>query len=381
MDLSEFHQKYKQFRCRDKITIRCESEGCLRAESLNKDSAMRNIQLHNGQFICRECAFTDEGRKRISDATSYSRSAETKQKMSDAKKSFYKTEQGLSLRKELSKLTAQGHAENKFENHKRNGWYFSTKINDFVFYGSSYELRLCWQLDQEENVEKYETQVSYETPDNRGRCLDFLIVYKDGTQKAVEVKPKTRLNEQSSICQINDSNAYAKSQNWDFEIITEEQLGMTEKELRNWADEYRSQNADFDWVQFRKDQNCKRTKKHYHSKIAQDKITFFCEYCQTEHTQLKLTYEQNIEKNGRHICHSENIHVSRPGKKKENPYADENMKQCTRCNQILSFASFSPDNSRRDGYCSRCKSCRSEAANERYRLTSNHNSSKSHGGA
>jgi hypothetical protein len=362
MNLKELEEKFSGIGVKHHIDVHCSE--CGEENTIRKENVIRNI-TQNGCYICRKCRmleankdrnWTDEGKARIAAATSYKRSDETKAKMSEAKLAFYQTPEGKALKKKLSLLAAQGHAENKFENTKRQGWYESQKSGK-QFYGSSYELRLLVELDADDDVEEFQTQVPYRWS-GRGRCLDCLVTYTDGSQKAIEVKPESRMNEQANIDQVNDSYAYAHEEGWDFELCTESSFGMTEKELRDWADEFRSTLGDFDWVAFRKEQSRKRAKKHYQEKISKKKVKFHCEYCDKEHEVLAVTYRKNIKKNGRFICHKENADKPKPRKKKENPYAAEGKKQCTKCSEIKPFGAFGLDKSRVDGYASRCKECR-----------------------
>ena len=358
----------------DKVKVRCEEcdiEFSMQVFKLRKKFKKYNKILCS-QHSMSECWKDDDYKARVSEKVSKAlkgvvRSEDTRQKMSEAKLAFYKTTEGEALKKKLSILTAKGHSENKFENTKRSGWYHSTKNNSLVFYGSSYELRLCWELDQDDEVESYETQINYVAED-RGRCLDCLVTYTDGSKMAIEVKPESRLTEQTNIDQIADSMDYAMSQGWKFDVCTELTFDMTCKELRDWADVLRTKLGDFDWVEFRKEQGRKKANKHYKNKIAKDKTTFCCEYCKEEHTVLTITRKKNIKKNDRFICHSENAHKPKPSKnKKINPYAAEGKKQCVKCKDVRLFEEFGLDKSRIDGYASRCKMCRRIIANEKYR--------------
>jgi hypothetical protein len=72
--------------------------------------------------------------------------------MADAKKAFYETEQGKELKKKLSVMTAENLSTNKYEKSKRRGVFESQKTGRNLSYDSSYELRLCWMLDQDEEV-------------------------------------------------------------------------------------------------------------------------------------------------------------------------------------------------------------------------------------
>jgi hypothetical protein len=359
MDINEFQERYSAFKSRDVISVQCSNDGCNNTEHLNKDSAVRNILAH-GQFICRSCSYTEDGRKRIGKATSYKRSKSICEKMSQSKLKSYQTSAGQEHKKLLSHLAADGHAVHKFINATRQGWYDSQKVGKPVFYGSSYELRLCWELDRDDQVKTYETQVSYNTSHNSKRCLDFLITYRDGSKRAIEVKVNSRLNEQANIDQINDSRENAHRNGWSFEVYTEIHFGMSYAEIRNWADQFRSKFDNIDYVSHRKIKNCEKAKKHYHDKIATDTVAIFCDYCPEEHTALRLTYNKNVERNGRYICEREGGHIagSKPKKKKINPYAAQGKKECTRCHQIKSFDEFGTDKSRADGHASRCKTCR-----------------------
>lgn len=383
MNLEEFQKKYTYDKnenfinqhCR--IEIRCDI--CSRKRQLTRWRAEDNIK-NNGQYHCASCAMKinhkenprgeETKEKQRQGRLGEKHTEDSKKLMSKAKLAYYKTPKGIANKEMLSRLTAKGHAENKFENTKRSGWYPSKKNDCMVYYSSSYELRLCWVLDQDDKVESYETQIEYQTG-NRGRCLDCLVTYKDGTKLAIEVKPHSRLSEQANIDQINDSLIHAGFQKWNFEVYTELNFGMTERELRDWADILRTDLGDFDWVEFRKEKDREKGNRHYKNKISKEKTTFYCEYCKEEHTVLSITHRKNIKKNDRFICHNENAHKPKPKKKKVNPYAVEGKKQCAECDKIRIFLEFGLDKSRSDGYATRCKECRRKIANEKYQRTKN----------
>jgi hypothetical protein len=364
MNLEEFEQKYEQYGFRDKISITCGVEGCGNQSSTNKDSAVRNIRKH-GVFKCRSCCYTDEGKKKISAATSHKRSQEACKKMAEAKKAFYETEKGKALKKRLSEIASNGHAVNKYENSKRQGWFKSAKMNKWIFFGSSYELRLCWMLDQDENVDFFETQIGFNW-EGRGRCLDCLVTFKDGRKKAIEVKPLDRVDEFKE--QISDSRMFSAKNGWDFEVYTETNFGMPYHQIRNWADDYRKQLTGIDYAKHRKEMDVKKAKKYYQTHIATDKVSIYCEYCKEDHNPLRLTHDRNIARNGRYICEREGGHIagSRPKKKKFNPHAASGCKECLGCKQVLPFSDYGTDKGRSDGYASKCKECRRKAANEKY---------------
>jgi len=364
MSLERLDHIYPDFLPSDRVTIKCGTEGCDRVETLRKGSAAVNIKKH-GVFKCRTCCYTEEGRKKISEATSYKRSPETCQKMAEAKKAFYETEKGKELKQKLSVMTAENHSTNKYEKSKRRGVFESKKTGRQLAYDSSYELRMCWMLDQDEEVLDFETQLGFRI-DGRGRCLDCLVTYKGGNKKAIEMKPKQRLDEFRD--QINDSRRHALQNGWEFQVMTEDDLGMKYDEIRRWADEYRTQATGIDYHAYREDVDRRKANKYYHSHIATDKVSVFCEYCQATHEALRLTHDKNIARNGRYICEREGGHIagSRPKKKKANPHAASGCKECLGCKQVLSFSEYGADKGRSDGYASKCKECRSRSAKEKY---------------
>jgi len=345
----------------DKVDVRCHK--CENIEHLNKGSALVNFK-RNGLFLCRKCSFTPEGRKKISKATSYKRSEESKQKMSQSADEKWQTDWGKKQKKRLSKLTSKQHGSNKFDKSKRKILYISAKNDGQVrTCNSSYEYVYCEKfLELDPNVISYETQVPYEVED-RSRSLDFLITYTAGPKKAVEIKPKKRLHEEQHVSQMQDSQQNAINNGYNFVILTEDELEIAKiKEATALADAYRKQHYMVDYAAYRKKKDIQRSQKHYNKHIKNDKIILFCEFCQEEHIIMQLSYNLNVNKNGRFICLKENGSIvgSQPKihLQKENPYAKLGHKECTKCCRILPFECFGSDKSRRDGYASRCKECR-----------------------
>lgn len=359
MSIQDFEDQYRKFRCRERICVPCGTEGCNTLSYTNKDSALRNIKK-NGIFKCRSCCFTEEGKKKMGEASSYKRSPETCQKMAEAKKAFYETEKGKELKKKLSVMTAENHSTHKYEKSKRRGVFQSQKTGRNLSYDSSYELRLCWMLEQDENVLDFETQLGFRI-DGRGRCLDCLVTYKGGKKKAIEMKPKQRLDEFRD--QIDDSRRHALKNGWEFRVMTEDDLGMNYEQIRTWADEYRTKVTGIDYHAYRDETIRRKSKKFYDTHIATDKVSVWCEYCQATHEALRLTHDKNIARNGRYICEREGGHIAgsrpKPHLRKENPHAADGKKECNTCKSILSLDSFSSGKSM-------CKGCRAARYKEKY---------------
>jgi hypothetical protein len=378
MNEQEFENKVRELKLvsHDKIEVYCGV--CNTSFSMQVFKIRKKLRKYNNVLCSTHamsaCWQNEEYKKNIANkisqkTTGVKKSEDTKKRMSESKLAYFKTDAGKANKQKLSKLTAQGHGKNKYEKSKRQTWYHSKKIDKLVFCDSSYELRLCWLLDQDDSVLEFQTQIAFEH-NEKNRCLDCLVTYKDHDKKkkAIEVKPKKRLEE--FALQIQDSQEYAKSQNWDFEIITEDCFGMSYKAIRDWADAFIKSNGGFDWAEHRKKRNLEKATKHYRTKISPDKVELYCEFCKENHTALRLTYDRNIARNGRYICEREGGKISGSKPKlhlrKENPYAIEGKKECNNCKCVKGFEEFGLDKLKSDGYATQCKICRSEKSRSNY---------------
>jgi predicted GNAT family N-acyltransferase len=253
--------------------------------------------------------------------------------------------------------------------HRRQGYYQSKKAGR-IYFSSSYELRTAYLLDLRDDVETYSTQVKF-FAGSQLRYMDFLVKKTDGSFIIIESKPLTNVPKCQE--QINDNKNLAKKNGWEFELWTENELGLnTEYFMRKWADEYLTTLTGIDLVEERKERGCSRAKKYYLQHIATDKVNVYCDYCKEVHSPLRLTYDRNMQRNGSYICERKGGSISGSKPKlhlrKDNPYVDEGKKKCVRCDGIKNIATeFGKDKSRRDGCSSRCLTCRAEVATEKYR--------------
>lgn len=251
---------------------------------------------------------------------------------------------------------------------KRRYHYHNSPKAGMVYCDSSYEIKAALLLDADEEVLFYETQLEFVGEFDKTRYLDFLVHYRNGTKKIIEIKPLRRLPEYEQ--QIKDNRQHALLNGYEFGIWTENDLGFPdERSATKWADEYLSTLDGVDYTAIRKERALEKVKKHYRKKIATDKVKVYCEYCKCDHEALRLTYDRNIERNGRYICEREGGSISgkRPRKKKENPYAAEGKKQCLGpCGQILLLELFGVDKAKPDGHSSRCMKCRAAKAARKY---------------
>lgn len=251
----------------------------------------------------------------------------------------------------------------------RKHYHISTKAAGPVFADSSYELRAAILLDQDPKVLVYQDHQSFTSDEGQTRIYDFLVTYKNGDRKLIEIKPKNRIKQFEK--QIEDNRIYAKKNGWLFEIWTEQELGFeNSRQITNWADEYIMEHTGIDYTIARKEKACMKVKRYYRTHIAQDTVNVHCSFCNEEHTPLRLTHDKNIARNGRYICEREGGHIAgsrpKPHLRKNNPHVADGKKECVNCLQILEFKLFSPDNSKSDGLCRSCKICRSKKAKEKY---------------
>ncbi len=249
----------------------------------------------------------------------------------------------------------------------RNG-YLATKKGGIIYYASRYELRAAVLLDEMDEVKSFKVQHEFYIQ-GRKRFLDFLVQKTDGSFFILEVKPIR--NVEKCKLQIEDNKKFASQNNWGFRLWTESEMGFTsEHYIRVWADKYLSNLTGLDFVKERQDRSCDRSKKYYQEHIKDNKITFYCEYCKEEHTQLELTYKNNVENNGRFICIKENGYIqgSRPKNHLKNPYESEGKKKCSNveCGEILPLEDFSISNKATGKRCGQCKKCRAKAGTAKY---------------
>lgn len=329
-------------------------------------------------------------------------SNETKQKMSEAHNGIKFTEEhcknisegrkkmlaetgGFTQehRQKLSQATAKQYLEGfNPQLHHKKGWHKSQKAGE-IFYRSSYEKKAYLILDKDENVINYKTeniQIKFFNPIKNMDSIylvDIEVEYKNQKRKIIEIKPEKWLKDQIVILKIEAAKKYAKESNIEFEVWTELKLFgpiFNKNQINNFIESF-----DESHKEKIKEKANQRSKKYYQNHISQDKIEIFCEFCKENHNPLKLTYDKNIERNGRYICEKEGGFIAgslpKPHLIKENPYAKDNKKQCTYCNQILDINEFGKDKSRRDGYANICKKDRTKIAMEKYNANKNKNPS------
>jgi len=270
-------------------------------------------------------------------------------------------------KQKLSQKCAEQNQKGDFKHSHIRGYFSSKKCQSDIFYGSSYELRCIYLLEKDENVLYFKRADVFVDSDGKSRNPDIEVTYTNNSKEILEVKPESRFQKEIDIQkQILETEKYANSIGCKFSIWTEQQSGLkNDRAIIHWAKNFIAETTgNIDWIRKQKENNKKKAKKHYDTKIATEKVEFQCDFCQERHTALRLTYDRNIAKNGRYICEREGGKISGSKPKihfrKENPHVNDGKKQCVKCKEIKLFEEFSLDKSRRDGYCSMCKTCRSE---------------------
>ena len=269
----------------------------------------------------------------------------------------------VSWTKKLSEKCANQNKNGDFKQSHIRGYFKSLKNKKDIYYGSSYELRCIFLLEQDENVTSYERGECFEDSKGKFRNPDLLVVYSDGSKSILEIKPKNRLKENDIIDQINESKKYSEIKKISFKVWTEDDSGFdSANKLIDWAKIFLSQQGDPKWLQAKKDSAAKRSKKYYQKHIANNKVEVYCEYCKENHNPLCLTYDKNIARNGRYICEREGGHIagSKPKPKKNNPYESEGKKQCNACCSVLFLDCFSLGKNI-------CKKCRAARYKDKYK--------------
>lgn len=273
----------------------------------------------------------------------------------------------------LSQKCAEQNRKGDFKHSHIRGYFNSKKCQCDIFYGSSYELRCLYLLENNENVLSFKRADVFIDSDSKSRNPDIEVIYFDNSKEIIEVKPESRFHKESDVKkQILETQKYADSIGSRFSVWTEKNSGLAnDHAIINWAKRFIAETTgNTDWIEKQKENNKKKAKKHYDLRIAKDTIEFYCDFCKKVHTALRLTYDKNIAKNGHYICESHGgfLAGSRPKDhlKKDNPYAFEGKKQCNECKEVKEFKDFSPDKTKRDRYSTRCKICRAAKYKAKY---------------
>lgn len=113
----------------------------------------------------------------------------------------------------------------------KSGFYYSSKMKDYLSYDSSYELAYMITLDLDESVisfirEPRNLNITYVdgNGDKRWYWIDFIVEYNDGSKELVEIKPSNLINDPINLLKSNSALIYAKINNFKYSIKTETEV-------------------------------------------------------------------------------------------------------------------------------------------------------------
>ena len=271
----------------------------------------------------------------LEDNNPWRKSEETKIKMSKSAAIKYASEAGKKLKEHLSRCAARQHANGKCKR-SHAGYFYSNKMQKYVTFFSTYELRAITIIENDPEIKEYSTAFYYEI-NGRSRVADILIDNKH----MKEIKPQKILDTRYAEVdlQINDGKEYCLLNGLTYEIWTEKELQITDyREFTQWGDEARKSIDGKDYKAIRKKRALERQKKYYDKWIRHDSIAFHCKYCNCNHEMLKLTYDRDVLNNDDWVCIHENGRrtgrLAKDHLRVNNPYAAEGKKQCRGCNEI-----------------------------------------------
>lgn len=287
----------------------------------------------------------------------------------------------LTCKEKNSARCAQRHAAGDFRHAHVRGHLPSAKNGGTVYYGSSFELRCLFELEQDGAVRAFRRCEAFQAADGRWRNPDLWVEFVDGHAEIWEVKPAALVETPDVLAQLADSLAYVLRKGARLRVWTERDSALgDEHRLVRWAHAYLAdQQGDTAWTDRVKKQRKAIRDRHYKKEQAAS-VTVSCAYCGCEHTVLPRTYARNVARHdGTYVCEAMAGHIggSKPklALRKENPHAAEGKKECCRCHAILPIDAFEHRQKSRDGRSSACKPCISIANAARYQARKAHTSS------
>lgn len=121
----------------------------------------------------------------------------------------------------------------RFHKNHKSGYYDSKKMTRKMFYRSSWEKIVCEYLENNSNVTSFNIEPYVIEYSKHGETkytrIDFEVSYKDGRKIIIEVKPIAFINTGNVPYKLKGYEAYAKENNLEFVLITENELKELEK--------------------------------------------------------------------------------------------------------------------------------------------------------
>lgn len=275
-----------------------------------------------------------------------------------------------------SATCARQHAAGVFRHAHLRGDFRSAKCGAAVYYGSSFELRCLFELEQDARVQRFRRCDAFQGTEG-WRNPDLWVEFVDGHAEIWEVKPAALVDTPAVRAQLADFLVYAIGLGVPLRVWTERDSALgDEHRIVRWAHAYLAeQQGDPTWADRHKAQR-KAIRDRQYAKQKAASVTVACAYCGCDHIVLPRTYARNIARNGTYTCEAMAGHKggSKPklALRKENPHAAEGKKECCRCHAVLAIEAFDVRAKSRDGRAHACKACCSIANAARYRARTVH---------
>jgi len=263
-----------------------------------------------------------------------------------------------------SERAAKMHADGVFNNSHMRGYFRSQRWGE-VYFGSSYELRCMFELEQDRSVRSVRRCEAFQTSCGNWRNPDLWVEFSDGHAEIWEVKPSILVDQDVVREQIADTMIYAMSKGVSVRVWTEQSSSLDgERSIMKWARSYLAeQQGDTSHVD-REKRTRKAIRERHYKKEQAASVVVHCDYCQADHMVLPRTYARNVARNkGVYVCERYGGHLA--GKKPKdhlkvtNPYAVEGKKKCSRCGEVREMTEFDRRMRSWDGLNATCKRCAS----------------------
>jgi len=140
----------------------------------------------------------------------------------------------------VKELKKNGFSRNKKSKKFYSGSFYSNKNNTEYTFRSSYELAYYHILEDDNNVSSYIVEpfkIPYINPeDNRKHNYipDLVVLYRDGSIKIIEIKPKALLSNKVVKSKASAARIFIKKSNMRarYQFITEEDIFRTPDDYR-----------------------------------------------------------------------------------------------------------------------------------------------------
>ena len=135
----------------------------------------------------------------------------------------------------MKQLYLDNNGANPYKSKYVTGNYFSVKNQGYFSYDSSYELTAFQLLDKLDTVKSYNRCVFYidYVLDSviHSYFPDIHIIYVDGREEVIEIKPDRRLKEEINIAKFKAANKFYKDSPIRYVVWTEKKLKKLKEEM------------------------------------------------------------------------------------------------------------------------------------------------------